>query len=120
MFIQFWFYPLRGSINPQQGIKLTSNGYTFAWEESALTKMMRSKVRYDFTHIEQSYNSNLKNILLWTSFGEEKRACVNIVGLVGLFEIDWKIPQHNILVEILNNSKLDPKHNRIKVMLGEE
>jgi hypothetical protein len=32
------------------------------------------EVRYVFTPIEQSYNSNLKNILLWTSFGEEEKA----------------------------------------------
>jgi hypothetical protein len=40
--------------------------------------------------------------------------------LVGLFEIEWKTPHHNILVEFLNNWKLDFKHNRIKVMMAEE
>jgi len=45
---------------------------------------------------------------------------LNKVKLVGLFEIEWKTLRHNILVEFLNNWKLDPKHNRIKVMLGEE
>ncbi len=29
------------------------------------------EIRYVFTPIKQSYNSNLKNILLWTIFGEE-------------------------------------------------
>jgi hypothetical protein len=37
-----------------------------------------------------------------------------------LFEIEWKTPCHNILVEFLNNWKLDPKHTRIKVLLGDE
>jgi hypothetical protein len=32
------------------------------------------EVRYAFTPIKQSYNSNLKNILLWTSFGKEEIA----------------------------------------------
>ncbi len=32
------------------------------------------EVRYIFTPIEQNYNSNLKNILFWTSFGEEEKA----------------------------------------------
>jgi hypothetical protein len=62
----------------------------------------------------------LKNILLWTSSGEEERAWANKIGLVGLFEIKWKTFRHNILVEFLNNWKLDLEHNKIKVMLGEE
>ncbi len=37
-----------------------------------------------------------------------------------MFEVDWKTPRHNILVEFLNNWKLDSEHKRIKVMLGEE
>ncbi len=59
------------------------------------------EVRYIFIPIEQNYNNNLKNILLWTSFGEEERTQVNKVGLVGLFEVEWKTPHHNILVEFL-------------------
>jgi hypothetical protein len=37
-----------------------------------------------------------------------------------MFEIDKNIPQHNILVEFLNNYKLDHEHNRIKVMLRDK
>jgi len=37
-----------------------------------------------------------------------------------MFKFEWKTPHHNILVEFLNNWKLDPKHNKIKVMLGDE
>jgi len=40
--------------------------------------------------------------------------------LVGLFEVEWKTPCHNILVEFLNSWKLDFEHNRIKVVLGEK
>ncbi len=58
--------------------------------------------------------------MLWTSSGEEERAWANKIGLVGLFEIKWKTFRHNILVEFLNNWKLDLEHNKIKVMLGEE
>jgi hypothetical protein len=58
--------------------------------------------------------------LLWTSFGEEEIAWANRARLVGLSEIEWKTFHHNILVEFLNNWKLDPKHNRIKVTLGDE
>ncbi len=29
------------------------------------------EIKYVFTPTKQSYNSNLNNILLWTSFGEE-------------------------------------------------
>jgi len=58
--------------------------------------------------------------LFWTSFGEEERAWANKVGLVGLFEIGLKTPCHNILVEFLNNWKLDLEHSRIKVILGDE
>jgi hypothetical protein len=76
------------------------------------------EIRYVFIPTKQSYNGNLNNILLWTSFGEEERAWANKVRLVSLFEIEWKTPRHNILVEFINNWKLDPKHNRIKVMLG--
>jgi len=42
------------------------------WEESATHQ--DDEIGYVFTPIEQSYNNNLKNILLWTSFGEEQRA----------------------------------------------
>ncbi len=78
------------------------------------------EVRYIFTFTDQSYNSNLKNILLWTSSRKEERAWANKIELVGMFEVDWKTPRHNILVEFLNNWKLDSEHKRIKVMLGEE
>ncbi len=44
----------------------------------------------------------------------------NRVGLVGLFEVEWRTPRHVILVEFLNNWKLDYEHNRIKVMMAEE
>jgi len=76
-------------------------------------------VRYISTPIKQSYNNNLKNILLWTSFKREERTWVNRVGLVGLFEVEWKTPHHNVLVEFLNNYKLDFEHNKIKIMMGE-
>jgi hypothetical protein len=61
----------------------------------------------------------LKNILLWISFGEEERTWANRIGLLGLFEVEWKAPRHNILVEFLSNWKLDFEHNKIKVMMGE-
>jgi hypothetical protein len=37
-----------------------------------------------------------------------------------MFEIEWKTPCHNILVEFLNNWKLDSNHNRIKNKMAEE
>ncbi len=58
--------------------------------------------------------------MLWTSSRKEERAWANKTELVGMFEVDWKTPRHNILVEFLNNWKLDSEHKRIKVMLGEE
>jgi hypothetical protein len=50
----------------------------------------------------------------------EERKWANKVGLVGMFEIEWKTSHHNILVEFLNNWTLDFKHNRIKVMMAEK
>jgi hypothetical protein len=38
-------------------------------------------IMYVFTPTKQSYNGNLKNILLWTNFGEEERAWA--------IELDW-------------------------------
>jgi hypothetical protein len=38
--------------------------------------------------------------------------------LVGLFDIEWKIPRNNILVEFLSNWKLYFEHNKIKVMMA--
>jgi hypothetical protein len=73
-----------------------------------------------FILTKQSYNGNLNNILLWTSFGEEERAWAKKAGLVGLFEIEWKTHHHNNLFEFLNNWKLDHEHNRINVMFREE
>jgi hypothetical protein len=37
-----------------------------------------------------------------------------------MFEIECKTFHYKILVEFLNNWKLDPKNNKIKVMLGDE
>jgi hypothetical protein len=71
------------------------------------------EIKYIFTPTEQSYNCNLKNILLWTSFRGEERAWANKAQLVGLFEIEWKTFRHNILVEVFNNWKLDLEHNKI-------
>jgi len=67
-----------------------------------------------------NYNGNLNNILFWINFKEEERTWANRAELIGLFEIQWKTPFHNILVKFTNNWKLDPEHNKIKVMLGEE
>jgi hypothetical protein len=58
--------------------------------------------------------------MLWTSSGKEEIKWVNRTDLVGKFEIEWITPHHNILVEFLNNWKLNSKHNRIKVMMVEE
>jgi hypothetical protein len=58
--------------------------------------------------------------MLWTSSGEEERKWVNRTSLVGLFEIEWKTPHHNILIEFLNNYKLDYEHNIFKVMITKE
>ncbi len=58
--------------------------------------------------------------MLWKSFGKEEKAWVNRARLIGLFEIEWKTPCRNILVEFLNNWQLNPKPNKIKVMLGDE
>jgi hypothetical protein len=58
--------------------------------------------------------------LVWTSSKEEERTWANRVGLVGLFEVEWKTPYHNILVEFLNNWKLDFEHKKIKAMSKKE
>jgi hypothetical protein len=52
--------------------------------------------------------------LLWTSSRKEERTWENKVGLIGLFEVEWKIPCHNILVEFSNNWKLDFEHKKSK------
>jgi hypothetical protein len=75
---------------------------------------------YIFTPIEQTYNNNLNNIFLLTSFKEEERTWANKISLVGLFEIEWKTPCHIILVELLNNWKLDFEHNKIKVTMAKD
>jgi hypothetical protein len=45
----------------------------------------------------------LKNILLWTSFGKEEKPWANKIGFIGLFEVEWKTPSQNVVVEFLNN-----------------
>ncbi len=62
----------------------------------------------------------MRNILLSKSFKGEERTWANKANLVGLFEVEWKTLHQNILVEFLNNWKLDFEHNRIKIMMGEE
>ncbi len=58
--------------------------------------------------------------MFWTSSRKEKRKWANTSSLIGLFEIEWKIPRHNTLVEFFNNQKLNFEHNYIKVMMTEE
>ncbi len=58
--------------------------------------------------------------MLSRSFKGEERTWANRVNLVGLFEVEWKTPHQNILVEFLNKWKLDFEHNKIKIMMGEE
>ncbi len=58
--------------------------------------------------------------MLWTSSGKEEKAWANRARLVGLFEIEWKTPCHNILVEFMNNWKLNHEHNIMKVILGDD
>jgi hypothetical protein len=41
------------------------------WEERV--DLPDDEVRYVFNPTKHSYNSNLMNILLWTSFGEEEK-----------------------------------------------
>jgi hypothetical protein len=55
--------------------------------------------------------------MLWTSSKGEEKKWANKLSLVGLFEVEWKTPYHNILVEFLNNWNLDYEHNKIKVMM---
>ncbi len=62
---------------------------------------------------KQNKKRNLNNILFWTIFGKEKTR-VNKFGLVAVFEVEWNVPCHNILVEFLNNNKLDFEHNKLK------
>jgi hypothetical protein len=76
------------------------------------------EIRYVFTPIELNYNSNLKNVFIWTSSRKEEKAWANKARLVGMFEMKWKTFCHNILVEVLNNYKINIEHNKIKVMLG--
>jgi hypothetical protein len=58
--------------------------------------------------------------MLWTSFGEEEKIWANIISLVGLFEVEWKTPHHNIMVEFFKNWKLYSEHNIIKVMMVQD
>jgi hypothetical protein len=55
-----------------------------------------------------------------TSYGKEEKKWANKTGLVGMFKIEWKTPHHNILVEFLNNWKLDFEHKKIKVMMAKK
>jgi hypothetical protein len=76
------------------------------------------EVRCIFIPIKQICNNNLKNILFWTSSREE-RTRASEVSLVGLFEVEWKTPHDNILVEFFN-CKLDFEHKKCEAMMGEE
>ncbi len=61
------------------------------------------KIKKIFTPIEQLYIQELERIITWVKMGEvEKRWATNI-GLVGLLEIDWRTPHHDVLVEFLNS-----------------
>jgi hypothetical protein len=61
------------------------------------------EIKYVFTPTQQSYNGNLKSILLWTNYREEEITWANKTKLLGMFEIEWKAHCHNIMFEFLNN-----------------
>ncbi len=89
--------------NKKHSKKITQQALaTNMWRKKVKTQQ-NDEVRYIFTPTKYSYNNNLRNILLWTNSREEERICVNKASLVGLFEVEWKIPRHNILVEFFNN-----------------
>lgn len=54
--------------------------------------------------------------------GEEEKTWASVVELVGLFEIDWKAPCHDMLVEFLNTCHIKKDtiyiHTRKKVTLS--
>lgn len=54
-----------------------------------------------------------------TSFREEEKKWANKVGQVYL-RLNGRLPHRNILVEFLNNWKLDFEHKKIKIMMVEE
>jgi hypothetical protein len=49
-----------------------------------------------FTPTEHVYIHELERITTYVRMGKEKKTWVSKVGLVGLFEIEWKIPCHFI------------------------
>ncbi len=58
------------------------------------------EVKYIFTPTKQSYNNDLKNILLQTRSRKEEKAWANRAGLVGMFEVECKTTHQNIMVEL--------------------
>jgi hypothetical protein len=48
-----------------------------------------------------------------------KRKLASKVGLVGLFQVNWKTPHHALLVEFLNNWK-EHKRKHIFAHIGEK
>jgi hypothetical protein len=41
--------------------------------------------------------------------GEVEKRWASKVGLLGLFEVQWRRPQHDLLVEFLNSWKVEKK-----------
>jgi hypothetical protein len=50
--------------------------------------------------------------------GEKENTWASIVELVGLFEIDWKAPYHDMLVKLLNTCQI--KKDTIFIRLGKK
>ncbi len=58
--------------------------------------------RLIFTPMEQSYTWELEQISIWMKMGVENKRWPFKVGLVGVFEIDWRRSHRDLLVEFLN------------------
>ncbi len=61
--------------------------------------------RLIFTPIEHTYSRVGENYNL-VRMGKDEQKWVSIVGLVGLFELQWRVPHHEWLVEFLNTYQI--------------
>jgi hypothetical protein len=52
---------------------------------------------YWFALAPKKYIVKFKWIQMWIGLKRKKRNWANYVGLIGLFEVEWKTPKHELL-----------------------
>ncbi len=84
----------------------------------AMSMFLHEPKRLIFTPIEHMYIQELERITTWVRMGYDEKQWASTVRLVGLLDLQWRAPHHDLFVEFLNIYQI--KGKTIYVKMGEK